>query len=209
MSAVALQVVGRRCYITGDTYRHRDALRAAGAHWDGDRRAWWLGGRAKAEELVAQLTATATPASPSGGEASAPKPSEALASDARVIGRGTYRGRACLVLWEGTTRRGPAAKLASMDGARVFWAARGEYEITKVYGTRERYGRTEYMTFGRLQRLREEAAEDRRTGVDTSYAAYREAIDGLEDQDYFDGAAALERGGYAEWKRAQRGGGAR
>ena len=41
--AVQLKDVGRRTYILGHTYPIRDALRAAGAKWDSDARAWWIG----------------------------------------------------------------------------------------------------------------------------------------------------------------------
>lgn len=48
---------GRRTYIVGDTFRIKDDIKAAGGHWDADRRAWWLGDHAKAESLVAGVKA--------------------------------------------------------------------------------------------------------------------------------------------------------
>lgn len=53
MSAFAIETEGRRHYLTGNTYPLRDKLRALGAHWDGDRKAWWTSKRAALESLIA------------------------------------------------------------------------------------------------------------------------------------------------------------
>ena len=58
---ISLTRDGRRTYITGDTYSHKSAIKAAGAHWDSDRRAWWIGDHAKAEALVASIEAAPPP----------------------------------------------------------------------------------------------------------------------------------------------------
>lgn len=50
--------IGRRTYIRGATYPIRDTLRNAGAHWDADEKAWWIGDDAKAQAIA---TAHAVP----------------------------------------------------------------------------------------------------------------------------------------------------
>lgn len=55
--------VGRRSYIGGDTLAVRALLRSGGCHWDGDRKAWWMGDHAEAEALAERArTAEAEPA---------------------------------------------------------------------------------------------------------------------------------------------------
>ena len=138
--AISTETSGRRTYFIGDTYAVREQLRAAGAHWDGDRRAWWVGSAAKAADLVASFSAV--PA-----EATGP---EALSEDERaIIGRGTYKGRGYYVLGRIVsrgrtrydrdeiapvkTRDGSRVKLASRDGSLVFWAATDEVSVEKRY----------------------------------------------------------------------------
>lgn len=42
-SALTPEKKGARVYVRGDSYRHKDKLRARGFHWDGEERAWWIG----------------------------------------------------------------------------------------------------------------------------------------------------------------------
>lgn len=62
--SIQIQSEGQRVYVVGDTYAVRSQIKALGAHWDGERKAWWLGAakRAAAEALVASLAAA--PAAP-------------------------------------------------------------------------------------------------------------------------------------------------
>lgn len=145
MSA-AIQIVteGRRHYLRGDTYQMRDQLRAAGAKWDPDQRCWWTGKRDVAERLA-------------GASSESPAASDHLDRDSKVAGKAAYKGRQYLLVWEGETKRGRACKLAFSDGSKVFWADASEVTVTKRYDSRrDRWGRSDGMTFGRLQRLREE-----------------------------------------------------
>lgn len=161
MSTITIQSEGRRHYIVGNTFPIKDQLRAAGCKWDGARRAWWTGKRDVAESLVASpVNSEATPDSrPEGGDG--------LSEESKIAGKATYKGRAYLLVWEGETRRGRAAKLAFADGKKVFWADMAEVTVTKRYESREdRWGRREHMTFGRLQRLRENYAAAKAEGND-------------------------------------------
>lgn len=143
--AIECKREGRRTYLLGAPYGVRDQLKAAGAHWDSERKAWWLGSDSKARELAAQLEAV--PAEPEG-----------LRDSDVLLGRGSYRGRPCLVLWVGETSSGRRCKCASLDGQRLFWAAADEVSVEKRYQVREYRGVPDPMTWGRLQRLREELA---------------------------------------------------
>jgi hypothetical protein len=137
---------GRRTYILGAPYGAREQLKAAGAHWDGDRKAWWLGDDAKARALAEQL-------------ATAPAEPEGLRDGDILLGRGAYRGRSCLVLWVGDTQGERRCRLASLDGSRAWWAPAEEVGVEKRYQAREHRGRSEPMTWGRLVRLRARLAE--------------------------------------------------
>jgi hypothetical protein len=56
-STVIYEVVGARVYVLGQTYPIRDAIRAAGGHWDTDRKAWWIGATKRADLAAAIATA--------------------------------------------------------------------------------------------------------------------------------------------------------
>lgn len=156
MTTISIEKTGRRYYLIGDTYPIRKQLGDADCHWDGERRAWWT---SKLE--VAERFASGAGSQPARIDGTHDEPG--LSADATVVGRARYKGRECLVVWTGTTKRGPAAKLASMDGKRVWWADAGEVEISKTYQARydSRSRRDIPMTFGKLQRLREEYADQR------------------------------------------------
>lgn len=141
---IQTQTEGRRTYVTGDTYPHREALRAAGAHWDGDRKAWWLGDAAKAEQLAADLGG-ANPAAREHESAGEPK---APGESAVVAGKGDYKGKTYYLAGRIVRgRRSPyddrVAAVESRDGAKVllysrdgslqFWGARAAVTVTRRY----------------------------------------------------------------------------
>lgn len=66
--SVTTERVGRRTYMRGNTYPIKDALRNAGAHWDPEQKAWWIGSDAKAQEL-AQLSPAAAATAPAAASA--------------------------------------------------------------------------------------------------------------------------------------------
>lgn len=153
MATITIESVGRRHYLRGNTYPLREQLRAAGAHWDADQKAWWIGDLARAEDLAAAQVGSTQPADE--------RQDDGLKDDSPVLGRARYKGREYLLVWQGETKRGRAAKLASLDGSKVFWADHAAIEITKIYQSREWRGREQPMTFARLRRLREEYAEQK------------------------------------------------
>lgn len=163
--AITIQSEGRRHYLLGDTYAVKDKLRSAGCKWDGERRAWWTGKLDVAQGFAGAATEAAPDSRPENGDR--------LADDSRIAGKATYKGKPYILVWEGTTRRGRACKLAFADGSKVFWADASEVQVTKRYEAREArgmYGRStgrmEHMTFGRLTRLREKYARARAEGND-------------------------------------------
>lgn len=163
-TGIKIERTGRRSYIIGNTYAIKDALKAAGAHWDGERRAWWLGDDTAAKSLVERCgkaacePKTAAPAA------------QGLTEDSKIAGKATYKGRPYLLLWSGRTSRGEAAKLAFADGSKTFWADASEVEVTKTYERHETKGP---MTWRRLQALRARYAEGRAQGYDDGIAEGR------------------------------------
>ena len=41
LAGLEIEVCGRWLWITGDTYRHRDALKSLGCRWSGSKKAWY------------------------------------------------------------------------------------------------------------------------------------------------------------------------
>lgn len=153
---ITVERIGRRSYLRGAPYAMRERLRAAGAKWDAAERAWWLSKDQEAHALAEALHIAND----------APR-AEGLTDDTRLLGRATYKGKSYLVLWEGTTARGPAAKLCiAKADATPFWVSQGEYEIVKRYAPREIRGRMEPYTWGKHRAFLERAAEARAQGYE-------------------------------------------
>lgn len=155
--AIETKREGRRTYILGTVYAQRPQCKAAGATWDPDRRAWWMGDDSKARALAEQLATAPETAEPEG-----------LKDSDELYGRGLHKGKSCLVVWIGPTKKGLSAKLASMDGSRIWWAPASEVEVKKAYpvdgalrGRTSGPGRRRGLTWGRLKKLRERHAHDR------------------------------------------------
>lgn len=118
--AIEIQQVERRLYFRGDTYSVKDRLRSAGAKWDPEQKAWWIGSgkREEAERLVAKYGTSAV------GE----RQQESIGLDDEVI-RGSVRvtkdgkDQYYYLLADGTSQRTGKAymKVCFRDGSRVFW----------------------------------------------------------------------------------------
>lgn len=155
--AIQLEARGRRVYIRGNTYPIKDTLRAAGAKWDPEERAWWVGPakRGAIEALLASAPSSARP-----------EATEAPGEDAVVAGRVTYRGKVYYLAGRSvrgrtyydfrvdavTSRDGTRVLLYYRDGSRQFWASAEEVRIERTYDRPQ--------TIGRLRRF----AEQRKAG---------------------------------------------
>lgn len=176
--SVTIERQASRLYFQGNTYPIKDQIKAMGGHWDGDRRAWWVGvaKNDEATSLVERLgtanTATAT--------AERPK----VDRNSRVVAKAEYKGRKYYVLWMGTCKSGERkARLTVLDGSIDFWADLSACNILKEYSPREYRGRTEYTTLGSISRFIENQKESRRNGEEqcASCGKYGSLHHDLED----------------------------
>lgn len=147
--------VGKRIYVIGDTYPIKDKLKNEGAHWDNDRKAWWIGaGKESAIQHIINPPVGSTPVAPV----------EKNLDDLRVVGKANYKGRTYYALWYGYSEKynGFRAHLSSLDNKIDFWcdaSPNGQGDdslmavIVKTYASREYRGRTEYTTLGSLKRF--------------------------------------------------------
>jgi len=154
MSTATLEIgterVGTRVYVTGNTYAVKDRLKAAGCHWDGERRQWWIG--AAKQAAIAAIV---------GGLAGQPAPKEDL-STRRVYGKAKYKGRLYYVIGQSGSGR---LRLTVLDGKIDFWADESACQWEKRYTPREYRGRTEYQTLGGIQRFVESRKQHDPDGI--------------------------------------------
>jgi hypothetical protein len=135
---LGLERVAGRLYVTGDSFAVKDRLKAAGCHWDCDRRMWWIGA-AKASVVEAIVA---------GG---APPEDERVPDDARVLGRGEYKGRTYYLI--ARTQDGGRFRLTTLDGKVSFWADASACTVTRTYEPRTTLGHTTHTTLGGLRRF--------------------------------------------------------
>lgn len=138
-NTVATETIGRRIYITGNTFPLKEALKSAGCQWDSERRQWWIGA-GKQAEIDAII--------------SAPPPKEDL-STKRLYGKAQYKGREYYMLGESQTGK---YRLTVLDGSIDFWADKAQCTVTKTYQARERRWRgkvvgTDYTTLASIRRF--------------------------------------------------------
>lgn len=153
--SVTIEKQGRRIYLIGNTFPLKDRIKAMGGHWDGDRRAWWVGSE-KADAVTTLLQGGAEQAEES-------KPEDP--ADIRLYGKVKYKGRTYYARFIGETKRGYSARLVTLDLSLDFWvscARPGETQhdgseavgvVVKTYAPREYRGRTEYTTVRSIQRF--------------------------------------------------------
>lgn len=138
-------------------------LKNLGAHWDAEKKLWWVGAKKRAE--VEALLVASDAAKDAGGPEKAPENLD----DARVHAQVEYKGRKYYVVAE--TADLTRCRLTTLDGTAPFWAACADCNLVKRYEGRERWdgrrysGRTitVYPTIGGLRRFR-----DRQKGPETA-----------------------------------------
>lgn len=139
---ITLERVGRRVYVAGDSYAVRDRLRAAGCHWDAERRQWWIGtaGASAVEAIAADAAAAPAAAAPRG-----------VPDDARVSARVEVEGRRLyLIARSGDGRR---LRVCSLDGSVDRWVDADAARVLRTYPPRRYRGREEHTTIGSLRRF--------------------------------------------------------
>lgn len=162
---IVAEKVGTRIYLTGNTFAVKDKIKSIGGHWDGDRKAWWVGSAKanEAQQLIESLAGNATTAP--AGERTAQDPSEI-----RLTGKGEYKGRTYYL--GSRTRDGLKVRCLTLPGADGkfldFWAAVSEVRVVKTYQSREvwdgrRYSNrtvTKYTTLGSIADFVKESRRD-------------------------------------------------
>lgn len=163
---VTIERNGKRVYLVGNTYAAKDEIKALGAHWDAERRAWWIGDKklAKVETLVAELNGGAPAAAATVGMAidtpapivadrlrddgreaeadailEAAMPKQENPDNIRLTGKGRYKGR---VYYAGAiTKDGRKVRLLTLPDAEGryldFWAECAAVEEVKRYEPRQ------------------------------------------------------------------------
>lgn len=175
--AVSIEKQGARLYFVGDTYPIKDRIKQLGGHWDGDRKAWWIGAT-KAEQAQSLVSSSVS----SSGASSESKKS-GVPEDSKVVGKAEYKGRTYYVLWMGRCNSGAEkAHLTVLDGSIDFWADLSACNIIKRYSPREYRGRTEYTTLGGIRNFIERQREGERTGnICAECGKAGELVQDLED----------------------------
>ena len=158
-----LERIGARVYVRGAEFGHRDALKAAGAKWDPEKRMWWAGvaKRAALEAVIATVSATTKTATAQDQDP------DCRGSETVVIGRATYKDVSYYVLWAGRTKSGEdKIKLVDRKGEKSFWLLMAEVVWNKSYGRPRSHpnDRIDYPTIGSLaayaERMKRGDADD-------------------------------------------------
>ncbi|MCC6416780.1 MAG: hypothetical protein IT429_00865 [Gemmataceae bacterium] len=177
-----IEKIGQRLYLVGLPFAAKDRAKAIGAHWDGDRRQWWVGAAktAAAEALAAELNAAPVSATESGPET--------VGEGSRVYARVEYKGRKYYVVAESPEKG--RCRLTTLQGTPAFWADMVACTLIRTYeGRPERgafgrpTGRTAYTTLGSLRAFvgRETRARDAGATVCAECGLSGELVADLED----------------------------
>jgi hypothetical protein len=151
--------IGRRIYITGNSFAVKDRLKSAGAHWDRDRRQWWIGlGK---ESAIASIVQSADEA-----PAKRDEPTRDDVHNRPCTGKVEYKGRTYYVV--GRSERTGRLWLATLDASIHFWADEAACRWVKHYRPREsgygKWARTEYQTLGSIAKFSAEARQAKESG---------------------------------------------
>lgn len=143
------ETIGQRIYLTGNTYAVKDALKAAGCHWDGERRQWWIG--AAKREKIANLIAQPLPV------AQDVEASRLEHDRNNILGRAEYDDHSYYLVGRGENERGAWVRLMFRDGSKTFFKPATEVTITKTYQRPQ--------TLKGLQEYAERLKREQETGV--------------------------------------------
>ncbi len=158
---MAILEVGKRLYVTGNTYAIKDQLKSIGCHWDADRKQWWIG-KAKQADLQKIVDGNSGASQSSGGYVA---PTAEELSQKPCSGQVEYKGRKYYVV--GQSSKTSKLLLTVLDCSISFWAAQSDCRWVKRYEARERtynYGRyteTVHQTVGGIRKFIERSKHDR------------------------------------------------
>jgi hypothetical protein len=150
MAEIRTEQVGQRIYLVGDTYAIKSALKAAGCHFDGERRQWWIGAkkRASIETLLQRQPER------SADDVAA----ERLKRDREnILGRAECDGQSYYLVGRGSGERGAWVRLMPRDGSKTFFKPASEVEIVKTYQRPQ--------TLNGLREFAERRRREQETGV--------------------------------------------
>lgn len=169
MSSIKIERQGQRVYFMGDTFRAKDRIKSMGGHWDGDRRAWWVGAKklSEAESLVAELNGGAPKAAASVGlrqdtpagivadklddegreteaaaiRTAATQPKTEDLDGCRVYAQVEYKGKRYYVIAEqrGSDGLPIRVRLTTLDGLTPFWVDAPACNLIRTYQGREQW----------------------------------------------------------------------
>lgn len=149
---ITVEEVAQRIYLLGDTYPVKDRIKQLGGHWDGERKAWWVG-KVKQADVASLVTELASkPQTPAARMKESP-------DTIRLTGKGKYKGRTYYA--GAVTKDGMKVRLLTLPDANGdyldFWADCSQVEEVKRYQPREVWnGRrgggtvTQYTTLGSI-----------------------------------------------------------
>jgi len=115
---IQIQEEGARLYIAGNSFPIKDSIKAAGGHWDADRKQWWVG-KVKKETIEKAIEkASAAPE---------------VGPESKVKGKVEYKGKKYYVL--ATAKDGQSYKVCTLDASLVFWCkVENGAKLVKTYG---------------------------------------------------------------------------
>jgi hypothetical protein len=190
---IRMEKEGRRLYLIGDTFAIKGRIKGMGGHWDGDRRAWWIGvgKQSEVESLLKEIGAGFDLKNPVDRAIRADQLEEAGRSDEaerlrsgkapkedpdniRLTGKGEYKGRSYYL--GARTRDGQRVRCLTLPDDKSeyldFWADVQEVRITKTYQPREVWDgrwnsgrtRTVYTTLGGIAAFVRAERKNRKAG---------------------------------------------
>jgi len=133
---MTIEKIGRRHYLSGLSYGDRHIAKNLGCRWDPEKKMWWTGKAAIAEQALANA---GEKKGNNGGGSGAER--QIVAGRARYEGRTYYLGGRVergSTHWDDRvspveTRDGEKFLLIFHDGSSSFWAKKAEVEIIKSY----------------------------------------------------------------------------
>jgi len=145
-------IEGRRIWIkTQYGEKCISALKSLGAHWDGDRKCWWIS--SAKQSAVEQIVNS----SDSGKLTEDAETARLRRDQQNILGRVEYNGHSYYLVGHGSNDRGEWVRLLFRDGSKTFFKSLAEVQITKTY--------QKPQTLKDLQEYAERRKREAQTGI--------------------------------------------